>query len=47
MAESAKANKLDKEPVFSWWVNHTLKKKKRLIEPTKTRYAKQSHKFGN
>jgi hypothetical protein len=45
MAEYAKDNKLENEPAFSWWVNHTLKKKKRLIKSTKTRCAKWPHKF--
>ena len=26
VAEYAKANRLDKEPAFAWWVPHTLKK---------------------
>jgi len=46
LARYAKANKLEREPAFSWWVNQTLKKEMRLIKSMKMRYSKQSHKFG-
>jgi hypothetical protein len=45
LAKYAKLNKLDNEPAFSWWVNHTLKKEKWLIKTKKLRYSKCSHKF--
>ena len=36
MAEYAKANNLQDEQVFKWWVKHVLKRKARVIKATKS-----------
>ena len=36
MAEYAISNKLHNEPAFKWWVNHTLKKRDRIIKKVNT-----------
>ncbi len=46
VAEYAKANKIDDEPAFKWWVPYVLKKKNRIINKVKGKYWKTSHKFG-
>ena len=45
-ANYAVASGLEKEPAFSWWVKHTLKKKKHFIKVVKSQYSQRSHKFG-
>lgn len=37
LAECAKANKMDDEPVFVWWVNDALHKRKCIISKVKSR----------
>ncbi len=39
-------NNLQNEPAFKWWVKPTIRRKKRILKATKTRYAKRIHKFG-
>jgi hypothetical protein len=46
VAEYAKANKLDNEPAFAWWVNDALRTRNRIISKVKSRYWKITHKFG-
>jgi hypothetical protein len=46
LAEYAKANKIDDEPAFAWWVNDVLRKRNRIISKVKSRYWKTTHKFG-
>lgn len=46
VAEYAKANKIDKEPAFAWWVNEVLRRRNRIISKVKSRYWKTTHKFG-
>jgi hypothetical protein len=46
VAEYAKAHDLVKDPAFSWWVSHTLKKHDAIISAVKKRYWKQTHKYG-
>ena len=45
-AEYAKANNLEEEPAFKWWVNTTLKKRDRIIGKVKSKYWRNTHKFG-
>jgi hypothetical protein len=46
LAEYAITNNLHHYPEFSWWVNHTLKKRKAFIKATKSTYSQRTHKFG-
>jgi len=46
LAEYALMNNLQNEPAFKWWVKPTIRRKKRILKATKTRYAKRTHKFG-
>jgi len=46
VAEYAKANKIDDEPPFKWWVPFVLKKKDRIISKVKSKYWRTTHKFG-
>jgi hypothetical protein len=39
-------NKLDKEPVFRWWIKDVLKKRDRILSKVKSHYWKRTHKFG-
>ena len=45
-AEHAVANKLTYEPAFAWWVNHTLKRRDRIICKVQKRHLKCTHEFG-
>ena len=45
-AEYAVSRGIDKEPAFSWWVPHVLKKRSRIIKLVKARIKKRSHKYG-
>jgi hypothetical protein len=45
-AEYAVSRSLDKEPAFRWWVRQTLRKRDRWVCKIKTRYWKQTHKYG-
>ena len=46
VAEYAKANRIDDEPAFAWWVQEILRKRNRIIAKVKSRYWKTTHKFG-
>jgi hypothetical protein len=46
VAEYAKANQLDAEPAFDWWVSMVLRRKKRLIKTVQTRHKRAGYKFG-
>ena len=46
LAEYAVANKINHEPAFKWWVEKTLKRKKRMINKVKSKYWRNTHKFG-
>ncbi len=45
-AEYARANKIDDEPAFAWWVKDVIKKRNRIIAKVKARYWRTTHKFG-
>ena len=46
LLEYALAGKISMEPVFAWWVPHTLKKRNRIIVKVKSKYWLSNHKFG-
>ena len=46
VADYAKANKLEKEPAFQWWVPHVLQHRNRILSKVKTKYWQRTHKFG-
>jgi hypothetical protein len=46
VAKYAKVNQIDEEPVFAWWIEHTLQKCDHILLKTKTKYWKRTHKFG-
>ena len=46
VAEYAKAQGIDVEPAFSWWVPYTLKKRSAIIAAVKARNAKKTHQYG-
>ena len=46
VAEYARARGIDKEPVFEWWVPHTLKKRQVILSALKKRIRKTTHKYG-
>ena len=45
-AEFAISRDIQDEPAFVWWVENTIKTRKRIIDKVKSRYWKQTHKFG-
>ena len=45
-AEFAVSRGVEEEPAFAWWVKDTLKTRKRIIDKVKSRYWKQTQKFG-
>ena len=48
-ADYAIGNQIDKEPAFSWWVPHVVRKRERMISKlkrTKTKYWHKTHKYG-
>lgn len=45
VAEYVKANCIDDEPAFAWWVEFTLRKHDQILSKTKTKYWQQTHKF--
>ena len=45
-AEYTVANQIQDEPAFAWWVPFVLKKRSRIISKVKSRYWRQTHKFG-
>ena len=46
VAEYAKANGIDDEPAFKWWVPYTLRKRDRIISAVNQRVKKVTHKYG-
>ena len=46
VAEYARANSLEEEPAFRWWVPYTLKKRKHIISAIQQRVRKNTHKYG-
>jgi len=46
IAEYAKANGIDKDPAYNWWVPKVLKKRDMIIKKVKSRYWKRTHKYG-
>ena len=46
LAEYAVANKINHEPAFKWWVEKTLKRKERMINKVRSKYWRNTHKFG-
>ena len=46
MAEYAKANQLDDEPAFCWWVPYTLRKRDAILSSVKARVRKTNIKYG-
>jgi hypothetical protein len=46
VAEYAKANRIDDEPAFAWWMEFTLQKRDRILSKAKTKYWQQTHKLG-
>jgi len=46
LAEYAIANKINHEPAFKWWVEKTLKRKERMVNKVKSKYWRNTHKFG-
>jgi hypothetical protein len=46
VAEYAKANKIDEELAFAWWVNDVLRRRNRIIAKIKSQYWKTTHKLG-
>jgi hypothetical protein len=46
VTEYAKANQLDAEPAFDWWVSTVLRHRKRIIKTAQTRHKRAGYKFG-
>jgi len=46
VAEYAKANRIDSEPAFDWWVYDVLRRKDRLIKMARSHRLKTGYKFG-
>jgi hypothetical protein len=46
VAELAKAQGIDHEPAFAWWVPYVLKRRDRIIAAVNKRYHKRQFKFG-
>ena len=46
VAEYAVSRGIDKEPAFSYWVNHTLRRRDRIIKQVRHRPVKKNIKFG-
>jgi hypothetical protein len=46
VAEYVKANGIDDEPAFAWWIPQTLRKRDRILSKTKSKYWQRTHKFG-
>ena len=46
VAEFAVARQIDNEPAFVWWVNYTLKKRKRIVKAMAKRYFRVTQKYG-
>jgi Reverse transcriptase (RNA-dependent DNA polymerase) len=46
LAEYAIGNQIQDEPAFAWWVPHVMKKRKRILSATKSKYWLKTHKYG-
>ena len=46
VAEFAKAQGIDDEPAFAWWVPYTLRKRDIILSAVKKRIRKTTHKYG-
>jgi hypothetical protein len=46
VAELAKAQKIDCEPAFAWWVPYTLRRRDTIISAVKARIRHTTHKYG-
>eukprot|EP00590_Aulacoseira_subarctica_P011644 CAMPEP_0172424146 /NCGR_PEP_ID=MMETSP1064-20121228/21716_1 /TAXON_ID=202472 /ORGANISM="Aulacoseira subarctica , Strain CCAP 1002/5" /LENGTH=1711 /DNA_ID=CAMNT_0013165931 /DNA_START=811 /DNA_END=5943 /DNA_ORIENTATION=- len=46
VAEYAKANRIDQEPAFDWWIHDVLKRRDRLIKMAHSHRLKTGYKFG-
>lgn len=46
VAEYAKANRIDQEPAFDWWIHDVLKRRDRLIKMARSHRLKTGYKFG-
>ena len=46
VAEYAISAGIEDEPAFAWWVNHTLRKRDRIVKAIKHRMIKRNIKFG-
>jgi hypothetical protein len=46
VAQYAKANQIDAEPAFDWWVDIVLKRAKRIIKGAQSRHQRVGYKFG-
>jgi len=46
VADYAIANNIHEEPAFSWWVKNVLRRRKKVIASTSTKYIKRTHRFG-
>lgn len=44
--EYADQSQISKQPAFSWWFPHVIKKRERIISKTKSKYWTRTHKFG-
>eukprot|EP00957_Ditylum_brightwellii_P008584 650888-Ditylum_brightwellii.AAC.1 len=45
VAEYARANGIDNEPAFAWWVPYTLRKQGIILSSMKSRIRKTTHKY--
>lgn len=46
LAEYAKAERINDQPAFAWWVPYTLRKRERIVAAFKSRVRKATHKYG-
>ena len=46
VAEYTRANDLEEEPAFRWWVPYTLKKQQHIISAVQQQVRKNTHKYG-
>ncbi len=46
VAEYARANKIDAEPAFDWWVPVVLRRKSQIIRGAINRHQRAGYKFG-
>jgi hypothetical protein len=46
VAVYAKANRIDDEPAFAWWVPYVYKKRDQILSKIKSKYWQRTHKYG-